>query len=244
MLLILMYHRVEGIGAPAGALRQHLTYLVDHHPLVWPGDPLPRGELAVCLTFDDATADFHHAVFPLLEDLNARALVAVPTRHVEPDTDAPWPTRLAAQTRAIQHDDYATPGSPLCTWRELRAMQASGRVRCVAHGHAHVPLTHPGVDLDQELKRPRERLHDELGIAPDTFVFPYGRTSPALNRRVLSHYRYAMRIGSALNRDWTTRDGLLYRVDAEHFWPRGRRVTWRHQAGYALKYLTNRLRGR
>ncbi len=244
MLLILMYHRVLDRERVPQALRRHLSYLVDHHPLVWPGDPLPRGELSVCLTFDDATLDFSHLVYPLLEQLNAKALVAVPTGYIEADTQVPLAERLVAQERMAMNGDYGISGSPLCTWKELKALEASGRVRCASHSHSHGDLTGAEVDLAQEVTGSRQLLTHELGSIPDSLVFPYGRTNPQVTRRVLADYRYALRIGSALNRDWNANGGLLYRVDADHFWPQGGVWSWTDQVGYRLKYLANRLRGR
>ena len=106
MLLILMYHRVHGQERVAGALRTHLSYLKQHHPVVLPGDPLPGGETSVCLTFDDATADFYQQVYPLLRELELQAMVAVPTAYIAEDTADPADRRLAAQQQAVtrQHD--------------------------------------------------------------------------------------------------------------------------------------------
>ena len=58
------------------------------------------------------------------------------------------------------------------------------------------------------------------------------------------HFRYAMRIGSAINRHWDGSAGLLYRVDAEHFWPAGRVWSFTDAVRWRLSYLGNRLRGR
>jgi peptidoglycan/xylan/chitin deacetylase (PgdA/CDA1 family) len=243
MLLILMYHRVHGRGRVPRALARHLSYLADRHPLVWPGDPLPKGELSVCLTFDDATFDFYYEVHPLLERLGAKALVAVPTRWIEADSDLDPATRLAAQDRAAMSGDYGTAGSPLCTWRELRELQAGGRVQYVSHSHSHADLTQAGLDLQQELDLSRQLLTGGVGAVPETLVFPYGRTNPAVTRQVCAGFRYAMRIGSALNRDWRGNGGLLYRVDAEHFWPQGKLWSRRQSLGWGLKSLANRLRG-
>ncbi len=243
MLLILMYHRVDGVTGGSSAFAEHLRSLAASHPLVLPGDPLPPGELSVCLTFDDATADFYHRVFPLLQALSAKALVAVPTAYVEADTDEPVERRLSAQHEAVASGSYAVPGTPLCTWRELREMQDSGRVVCASHSHTHVCLSDAGVDVAGELDRSRRTLEQQLGRAPDTFVYPYGSSSPAVHRQVAARYRYGMRIGTAVNRDWNGSAGLLYRVDAEAFWPDGQRWSGIDLLRYRLKYYGNRLRG-
>ena len=239
-----MYHRVHGAGTTANSLRQHLRYLTDHHPVVWPGDPLPRKELSVCLTFDDATVDFFHEVYPLLDELDTKAIVAVPTRYIQVVTEIPMQARLEAQGAALMSGDYTNAGSPLCTWAELKLMQATGRVQCASHGHGHADLRDPHTNLDEEITLSKRLLTGNLGVAPQSFVFPYGNTRPEITERVLTEYRYAMRIGSALNPDWDSNGGLLYRVDAEHFWPKGSVWSFRELMKYRLKYLSNRLRNK
>ncbi len=244
MLLILMYHRVHGLGLQPDAFRRHLRYIADHHPVVWPGDPLPRRDLSVCLTFDDATVDFYKEVYPLLDELALKALVAVPTRYIEPDTDVVMEERLRAQDRAVMSGDYSTGGCPLCTWSELKAMQASGRVQCASHSHSHADLSVPHADLEAELCLSRRLLSERTGVSPQCFVFPYGNTNREINRRALVEYRYIMRIGTAMNRGWDAGGGLLYRVDAEHFWPRGKTWGFADRMKFRLKYQGNRLRNK
>jgi peptidoglycan/xylan/chitin deacetylase (PgdA/CDA1 family) len=244
MLLILMYHRVHGMAVSADALRTHLKYVHDHHPLVLPGDALPRGELSVCLTFDDATVDFFQIVFPLLEKLDAKAVVAVPTAYIESATLTPMSERLAAQDRVMMSGDYAVQGSPLCTWDELRTLQDSGRVRCASHSHTHVDMTHPDTDVRSELILSDKLLRDQLGCPSNTFVYPYGRARRAVQRQVRTHFPHAMRIGTAMNLGWDDNGGLLYRVDAEQFWPDGKVWTFTDTVKYRLKYLGNRIRGK
>ncbi len=244
MLLILMYHRVHGRGAAPDALRRHLSLIRDRHPVVLPGDALPQGELSVCLTFDDATADFYLELYPLLQELDLRALVAIPTAFIQQSTDLPAATRLAAQDRAAMHGDYSSDGCPLCTWEELREMQASVRVHCAAHGHRHAGMGQPDTDVTAELTDSHTTLTRELGRPPTTFVYPYGDTNRNVQQQVRRHYRYAMRIGTALNPGWNSNDGLLYRVDAEAFWPEGRLWSPTEGLRYRLKYFGNRLRGK
>jgi peptidoglycan/xylan/chitin deacetylase (PgdA/CDA1 family) len=239
-----MYHRVHRVGTVPDALRTHLRYLIDHHPLVLPGDPLASGELSVCLSFDDATVDFHREVYPLLQELGGRALVAVPTAYIETHSRVPMAQRLEAQQRMQMGSGYDAEGGPLCSWAELRLMQDSGLVHCAAHGHTHVDMTAPETDAEAELTKSHRAMESHLDRPPDTFVYPYGRASRSVQKRVRRHYRYAMRIGSALNRGWDQSDGLLYRVDAEHFWPAGKIWSFSDAVKYRLKYLGNRLRGK
>jgi peptidoglycan/xylan/chitin deacetylase (PgdA/CDA1 family) len=209
--------------------------------LVLPGEPLAPGRLNICLTFDDATADFRHQVYPLLQALDGRALVAVPTAYVEESTAASLETRLAAQGTVAMGGDYAVPGSPLCTWAELREMQDSGRVTCAAHGHRHLDMARPEADVTLELALSAAALERHLGRPPDTFVYPFGRSTRAVQRRVAERFPFAMRIGGAVNAGWAP---LLYRVDAERFWPDGALWSSADALRWRLKYLANRVRGR
>jgi peptidoglycan/xylan/chitin deacetylase (PgdA/CDA1 family) len=244
MLLILMYHRVHGRGLTPNALRSHLDYIRDHHPVVLPGDALPRNELSVCLTFDDATVDFYHELYPLLHELDLRALVAIPTAFVSPATALPMQTRLAAQDRTAMSGEYSSDGCPLCSWEELREMQASGRVHCASHSHSHANMAAPDTDVEGELLKSSRVMTESLGEAPVSFVYPYGATNRGVQAQVKRHFRYAMRIGTAMNRGWEDNGGLLYRVDAEAFWPRGKVWSVGDAVRYRLKYLGNRVRGK
>jgi len=244
MLLILMYHRVHGAGRVPNALSTHLRYLRDHHPLVLPGDALTHGSVNVCLTFDDATVDFRYQVFPLLEALAGRALVAVPTGCIAANTQGSLDSRLAAQQAAAMSGGYAVTGSPLCSWQELHEMQGGGRVLCASHSHSHADMSAPDTDVERELELSSAALRHHLGQAPSTFVYPYGRTRRDIQARVGRRFRYAMRIGSAINVDWSGNGGLLYRVDAEHFWPDGKVWSFTDAVRWRLKYLANRLRGK
>lgn len=243
MLLVLMYHRVHRV-AGANVLREHLHALRDCYPLVLPGDPLPQNRLSVCLSFDDATVDFYHEVYPLLQELCCKALVAVPTRYIQPDSDLSMARRLSAQGEASMDGDYSNAGCPLCTWAELRIMQESGLVNCASHSHSHTNLADPETDVISELRRSADLMEQQLGRRPDTFVYPYGGSNRLVQQEAASIYPHTMRIGSAVNRGWNNRGGLLYRVDAEHFWPRGKLWTNYDMLRWRLKYFANRLRGK
>jgi peptidoglycan/xylan/chitin deacetylase (PgdA/CDA1 family) len=112
MLMILMYHRV-GRGShsnPRAVLKEHLTYIKHRYPVVLPGDPLRSG-LNVCLTFDDATSDFYHEVYPLLKSLQLPAVLAVPVNLI------------------------GTAG--YCTWDQLKEMK---EIEIASHSMSHVDL--------------------------------------------------------------------------------------------------------
>jgi peptidoglycan/xylan/chitin deacetylase (PgdA/CDA1 family) len=244
MLLILMYHRIHLVGGGPSGLQRHLRSLLGRYPVVLPGEPLEAKKLSVCLTFDDATVDFYHLVYPLLEELKLTALVGVPTAFIEDETSLSMEERLDRQSRHVMGQSYWGSDGALCTWMELAEMQASGRVRCAAHGHYHSSMTDGDTNLDEEADRSLQTLERQLGAEPDTFIFPYGAADRRALQAVGRRFRYAMRIGGAVNRAWGKPGDFLYRVDAEHFWPQGRLWTLRDMLLWRLKWGVNRLRGK
>lgn len=244
MLLILMYHRVHGVGGGEFALRQHLRSLATRYPVILPGQRLEKGRLSVCLAFDDATVDFYRHVYPVLQELELTAVLGVPTAFIEQHTTLNMAERLDRQSRHVMGAGYRTSDGALCTWTELAEMQASGRVCCAGHGHQHGSMTDKETDLDAEVDQSFQTLERELGAQPNTFIFPYGAADRRSLRAVGRRFRYAMRIGGAVNKGWGEPGEFLYRVDAEHFWPQGRLWTFRHMLLWRLKWGVNRLRGK
>jgi hypothetical protein len=109
---------------------------------------------AVALTFDDATWTFWAHAFPLLRRYQARAILFV-ISGIVPDDPAVYPNLEDLWAGRCSAADIATRAKlqPLCTWRELRALHASGLVDIQSHSltHALVPVSariddfvHPG----------------------------------------------------------------------------------------------------
>jgi len=244
MLLVLMYHRVHAVGGGQAALQRHLRSLASRYPVVLPGQKLAREGLSVCLTFDDATVDFYHLVYPLLHELDLTAVLGVPTAFIEEGSDLDMATRLSLQERHVMGPNYDNSAGALCTWKELEAMQSSGRVLCAAHGHRHNGLADHETDIDEEIDLSARTLERRLNSRPDTFIFPYGSAHRHALKQVGKRFRYAMRIGGAVNKDWGKIGDFIYRVDAEHFWPQGDLWSSQSMMAWRLKRRFNRLRGK
>lgn len=194
---ILMYHSVcatPGRGAMAPfvldprLLASHLDVLAERRchtaaELAAGADPDGTG---VCLTFDDAYADFHDQVLPLLVERGVRATLYVPTafvdgraRFLEPGPDA---------DRAV------------LTRTQLAEVAASGLVEIGAHSH-----THPQLDrVDRmraraEARLPRSILEQELGVAVSTFAYPYGYHDRTV-RAAVADAGYALAVAVANRR--------------------------------------------
>lgn len=246
MLLILMYHRAGdrrwGAGNPVPVLEAHFAYLRRRFDVVLPGEPLCFGRLSVCLSFDDGYADFYAHVFPLLEKFSLRALLAIPTAFILPDTIVPMAERLSVkQSEAMQGEHFKTE-APFCTWEELRRMVSSGRVQIASHSHRHLDLRRADVDVEFEASHSKSLLEQNLGCRISTFVYPFGSVNARAHSSVMRHYSFALRVGAALNSGWRPYRQPLCRVEADETPDLARRLRWHHRAAYGLKWGANVLR--
>lgn len=214
MLLAIMFHRV-GEGKHANSLEmlhEHFLFLKEHYPLVLPNDPLPEGKLSVCLTFDDASFDFYHYVYPLLKELNIRALLGVPVHYILETTTLSPLERLQVPYSLAMQEGFFEQKAPFCTWKELQEMVQSGLVEVASHGYLHCNLTFDFVDLQREIIRSKEMIESKLSQAVSSFIYPFGKVTPAIHEYVSQHYPFAFRIGSALNWGWGKGNCPLNRV--------------------------------
>lgn len=242
MLLSLLYHRV-GSGKYANPLsffKEHFSWIRDNYKTVHPGDPLGK-EDAVCLTFDDATFDFYHHIFPLLKSYKLKAVLSVPVAFIPEQTSLSDEKRLT-KVDTLKDDTPPIPSPAYCTWDELKEMHHSGLVHIASHSVNHVPLTSKQADPEHELLVSKSTLEEKLDTSISTFVYPYGKFNPRVHRLAKKHYSYIMRIGNATNFSWQNRNRLLYRINADAqpspkapFHP-SKRIK------YLFRYLLNTLR--
>ncbi len=243
MLLVLMYHQILNPEKPdtSIAFKEHLCYLKDNYPIILPGDNLIKNTLNICLTFDDAYFDFYYYVFPLLQQLKIPAILSIPTQFIQETTTITSKERLAIHYPAglAQSKQKKTP---LCTWKELKEMVDSSFVQAASHSHNHVNLTNPDININEELQKSKFMLEQTLQTKINTFVYPFGKNSLHTNKLAMQHYKYVMKIGSALNMDWHARDGLIYRINADSLWQKNKYITsgWVKKA--QLKYWFNYIR--
>lgn len=134
--------------------------------------------------------------------------------------------------------------APFCTFEECREMAASGLVHIASHSFSHCSLLGPAVDANDEIIGSKAVLEAKLNTPVESFVYPYGHFTRALQAKVQQHYRYSFRIGSACHRHWEERRGLFYRVDAERLWPQQLALSPALLRGYHRKYWLNQWRGK
>lgn len=237
MLMNLMYHHLNSdcCSNDAEMFRQHLAHIREHYRSVFPGES--PGKNAVCLTFDDAYADFYYLVFPLLKSFGLKAVLGVPTSVILEKTEEPPEVRMG-----FRHDDHFANYryGTFCTFEEMREMSDSGLVRFASHSHNHVVLTDLGVDLDQELWESKAILERALELKIDSFVFPFGRYDEDLLKTVRTGYRYAFRIGNAIHNDFSGIGGVNYRVNGDDLTAPDSVFRFRKRLGFRTKALVKR----
>lgn len=222
MLLALMYHRAERgprIDKYANSqemLREHLLFLKEHYPLALPQDPLPKRKLSVCITFDDATFDFYHYIFPILKELQIRVLLGVPVQYILDSTTLEPQERLSVPYSLMMQDGFYDQKAPFCTWKELEEMVCSGLVEAASHSYSHCNLTFNFVDLNREVVLSKQIIEQKLSQPVSSFIYPFGKSTVALHEYVAQHYPYAFRIGSALNFGWGDGKKPLNRLSADN----------------------------
>lgn len=227
-LMVLMYHRArEGrFGNSPEMLEAHFAHIASHYACVMPGERLDEGRLNVCLSFDDAYADFYSEVFPRLIRYNLRSVLAVSAGLIAPCL-VPPPGQVLS--------------GPFCSWNQLREMSRSGAVDIAAHGYLHGKMDEEGTDLEREVDLPQSVLTEAIDRPVSTIVFPYGRFSSRALARAKGRYSHFFRIGGAQNEDWT---GLTYRISADEMTSPTSVFSCSRRLAYRAKYHWNRLRGR
>ena len=184
MILIYLYHQIN----QKKIFENHLSFLASKYKIILPQEKSSFFKISVCLSFDDATEDFYHSVYPLLKKYQAKALLAVPVKFIEK--------------------------KGYCTWEQIIEMHNSPYVQIASHSFSHVNLLDKDVDLDLELKTSKRILEEKLNGEISTFVYPYGKMNRKLQKEVKKYYKYVMRIGSAAQFSWKQ---LLYRIPSDDF---------------------------
>lgn len=188
-LIVLCYHLVEGgtdspVDLPAGMFQRHMEELAGTAgvvPLEEAVEDLesrgPARRPRVALTFDDAYRNFPRKAFPVLARLGLPATLFVPVGFVEGECPPP----------------LAGAPLPAASWEELAEVTASGLVTIGSHTWSHPDLTAlPAAEVDDELRRSRDRLEERLARPVRSFCYPRARWSRAVEARVRRCYDLAV----------------------------------------------------
>jgi peptidoglycan/xylan/chitin deacetylase (PgdA/CDA1 family) len=130
-----------------------------------------------------------------------------------------------------------------CTWQEIKEMAQSGLVKIASHSLSHQDLTIEGTDLEDEVLGSKKIIQQRLSQEVDTFIYPYGRVNRKVHSVAKRYYKYLMRIGSALNKDWHNSNNMIYRVNGDHLINK-KSLNRVALFKYYLKYLLNTIRGK
>lgn len=213
MLISVMYHHVNSDRCSNNmeVFIKHLEYIKDNFISIFPDERVEKN--SICLTFDDAYADFYFFIYPLLLKYKLKALLAIPSKYILEDTfEMPKDRMSYEHNELFKNYQKAT----FCTYKELREMNSSGFVRFASHSHSHINLLESGVDLDLELRISKELLEKNLGVKIDSFVFPFGKYNQDILKEAQKHYKYNFRIGNAIHKDFSGINGVIYRVDGDN----------------------------
>ncbi|MDX4013046.1 polysaccharide deacetylase family protein [Aliarcobacter skirrowii] len=212
MLISIMYHHVNSdrCSNDLSIFEEHLKYIKNNFKTIFPGEKVTQK--SVCLTFDDAYADFYFLIFPLLKKYNLKALLAIPSKYILDDTE-----ELPENRMNFEHNDLFEnyKKATFCTYKELKQMQESGLVVFGSHSHSHVNLLEDNVDLDLELRVSKEILEEKLNTKIESFVFPFGKYNQNILEKAKLYYKYNFRIGNAIHKDFSGINGAIYRVDGD-----------------------------
>jgi peptidoglycan/xylan/chitin deacetylase (PgdA/CDA1 family) len=244
MLLVFMYHRIFNANEQnaASLFADHVAGLAKQYNIVLPGDPISPNRLSICLTFDDAYFDFYRLVFPILKQVQIKALLAVPVKFILMSTTVDPQTRLGVPVAKGMDYDDSLHDALFCTWQEIKEMVNSGYVTVASHSYSHADLTKRSVNFDTEITQSKQILETQINKPVNTFIYPFGKMNSLVQKRVEQDYMYAMRIGSALNKNWHNSHGITYRIDADPFWRQGIQWGRSHTIRYYINYLSNTVR--
>lgn len=173
---MLCYHGVSDtwpsvLGVSAGRLRSQLDQLrrAGYHGATFEQAIRDDAtEKLVAVTFDDAFRSVFDRALPVLEELGWPGTVFVPTDFVGQTEPMSWPG--IEEWVGTRYENELVP----MTWAQLREAGDCGW-EIGSHSRSHPDLTEldDGV-LEDELRRSRECLQDELGHPCKSLAYPYG----------------------------------------------------------------------
>lgn len=247
MLMVMMYHHInsddKALSNDPDTLRKHFTYIKENFNVVLPGAELSNKKPNICLTYDDAYYDFYHYVYPLLKELDLKAVLAVPVKFILEQTDLDAKTRMSLKHNDIYAGDNFQSYVPFCTYEELREMQNSGLVEIASHSYTHANLVEDEVDLAEEIGESKKVLEEHLGKAIETFVLPFGKYNDEVVELAKKHYPYVMRIGNGVNSDFSGINGLIYRVNGDGLEDATSIFSWQRMMKFRFKSFVKKVFG-
>lgn len=235
MRAILTYHSIDDSGSPISVspavFRAHCEFLASGRVRVVGLADLMQGDDVtgdtVAITFDDGFENTATAAWPRLAAHGLAATVFVVPGHVGGFND--WGGRRAANV----------PHLPLMSWDGLGNIAQQGAT-LGAHTSSHANLA--SLDdhaLKAELDSCRATMRERTGVAPNTFAYPYGGTSPAAATAVRERFDIGVTTDfRPVGRSEDT--ALLPRLDMYYFRSPGALESW-GEPGFFARLWTRRI---
>lgn len=203
---------------------KHFELLRRQYPIVTPGDDLPKADIALCLTFEDASLAFYEHLFPLLAKYQLKVILGV-------------------STASLQHPSNENSSDNSCTLAMLHTMAKSGWVNLAVKGHTNSKLTQRKTDLVSELIDSKQFLMDHTGCDVDYFIYPEGKYTRRIHSFVKHYYAWGFGQGNAFNIGFPEKTRLLHRINATPFWQRNQAFLATDLAKWQRNYWLYRLLG-
>lgn len=175
------------------SLKSTLEELRSKANIVLPHDPLTPRSKNVILLYEKPLFSFYRFHFPLLQELNMRALLAVSPRYILPHTHLPDHTRLSIPPTLATQDGIFDTQAPFCTYTELTTMVQSGLVSIASSSHSFVNLTLPFINLDNEITLSKSLLENNLPQCISTFLIPFAKTSPPITTHIAHTFPFILK---------------------------------------------------
>jgi peptidoglycan/xylan/chitin deacetylase (PgdA/CDA1 family) len=186
---ILLYHgvvsRAQGFDVSLDVFRRHAEAVAESGRRGERISELARSlasadhaQPQVAVTFDDGTADFCEAAWPVLAEHGLPATLYVTSGLV-----------------GTRHE-----GRPMVSWRQLEDLRDAG-VEIGSHAHQHIALDLVGEQrAAMELVNSKLILEDRLQVPVRSFAYPFGYHTDAVKRLLpRAGYRSACAVKNALS---------------------------------------------
>jgi len=181
---ILTYHSLDTSGSvisiPPKLFRQQMEWLAATRVAVVPLGRVRETTGAVAITFDDGFHNFFEHAAPVLQEFGFPATVFVVSDFCGGAND--WPT---------QPRTPAVPKLELMPWSELQQIAKAGiSIGCHTATHPYLSRLN-AAELEEELARSRSAIEQRVGMAVETFAYPYGDATAQVREAAGRHFQLA-----------------------------------------------------
>lgn len=211
MRAVLMYHSLDDSGSPISVsprdFERHLDWMVAEGIAVPTFGEFMKdapGDRTLCLTFDDAFANFATEAWPRLKERGLNATLYVVSGRAGKTNQ--WPGEAPS----------SIPELPLLGWDSLAKLADEGcELGCHSHNHHHLTT----LDQEQvatEISQSLDLIEERTGQRPISLAYPYGSYNEEI-ARTATHF-----VASACTTDFSlvapaAQPMEIPRIDAWYF---------------------------